>query len=209
MMDEMIGHLSERVVIPEASAVKTVSRAVPKGRKDRFRPFEAGPDGVAPMASAGEGYRIHVTGLTHDERGYPVMTVEAQEAMMRQLVGKIRNNLHRIIRTESYRLEDADVAIVSYGVSARTGLAAVDEARDLGIKAGMLKLVTVWPFPEELIRELAKRVKCLVTVEINLGQIHLEVDRCAGGRAPAFLVGHPGGTVIPPETVIEALKQIV
>ena len=158
------------------------------------------------MAIAGEGYGIHVTGLTHDEKGYPVMTAEAQVDMMDRLIGKIRRNLKDIILTESYRLDDAEYAIISYGVSARSSLAAVDEARELGIKAGLLRLITVWPFPEDQIRELAARVKGLVTVEINLGQIHLEVQRCAGGLAPATLVGHAGGTVIPPERIIETLR---
>jgi 2-oxoglutarate/2-oxoacid ferredoxin oxidoreductase subunit alpha len=207
MTDEMIGHLSERVIIPDAKTIRTVSRPRPKGRKNRFNPYEPGPDGIAPMASAGEGYHIHVTGLTHDQRGYPVMTVEAQEWMMDQLVGKIQRNLDDIIRTEAYRIEDADIVIVSYGVSARTALAAVDEAREQGIKAGLLRLITVWPFPEARIRELAKRVKGFVTVELNLGQIHLEVERCAAGKVPSFLVGHPGGTIIPPDDVIQALKD--
>ncbi len=207
MTDEMVGHLSEKVVIPEAKTIKLQSRLKPKGRKDRFKPFLPGPNGVAPMANAGEGYGIHVTGLTHDTRGYPVMTVEAQEEMIARLVGKIRRNLDDIIRTERYRLEDAEIVLVSYGVSSRTSLAAVDEAREQGIKVGLLRLITVWPFPEDQIRDLANRVKGFLTVEINLGQIHLEVQRCAVGKAPAFLAGHPGGTVITPERVIEALKQ--
>ncbi|RJR20974.1 MAG: 2-oxoacid:acceptor oxidoreductase subunit alpha, partial [Desulfobacteraceae bacterium] len=208
MTDEMIGHLSEKVVIPDPKAIRTVSRPLPKGRKDRFKPFQPGSNGVAPMAIAGQGYNIHVTGLTHDERGYPVMTVEAQAEMMERITGKIRRNLSDIIRTEQYRLDDADIAIISYGVSARTSLAAVDEARSRGIKAGLLRLITVWPFPEHEVRALAKTVKALVTVEINLGQIHLEVERCAGGNAPAFLVGHPGGAIIPPEKVLEILGEI-
>jgi 2-oxoglutarate ferredoxin oxidoreductase subunit alpha len=207
MTDEIIGHLSERVVIPDAKVIKTVSRRKPKGRKDRFKPYHPGPNGVAPMAIAGEGYNIHVTGLTHDEKGYPVMTVEAQQQMMTRITEKVRKNLHDIIRTESYRLEDAEIAVVSYGVSTRTSLAAVDEAREMGIKAGLLRLVTVWPFPEDQIRQLAERVKGFVTVEINLGQIHYEVERCAVGKAPAFLVGHPGGTIISPDSVIELLKE--
>jgi len=207
MTDEIIGHISERVIIPEPRAIKTVSRRQAKGRKDRFKPFQPGPDGIAPMAIAGQGYNVHVTGLTHDEKGYPVMTVEAQQEMMTRLKGKVSQNLEKIIQTEAYRLEDAEIVVVSYGVSARTSLAAVDEARSLGIKAGMLRLVTVWPFPEEQIRELAGRIRGFVTVEINLGQIHLEVERCAGGEAPAFLVGHPGGTIIPPDRVVEVLKE--
>ncbi|MCF8082266.1 MAG: 2-oxoacid:acceptor oxidoreductase subunit alpha, partial [Deltaproteobacteria bacterium] len=208
MTDEMVGHLSERVVIPEAKAIQAVSRPRARGRKDTFAPYKPAPNGVAPMAMAGEGYNIHVTGLTHDERGYPVMTVEAQEEMMARLTGKVRNNMDKIVHTESYRLEDADIVIVSYGVSTRTSLAAVDEARDQGIKAGLFRLVTVWPFPEEQLRELARRVKAFVTVEINLGQIHLEVERSVCGQAPAFLVGHPGGTIIPPDRVVETLKEI-
>ena len=207
MTDEMVGHLSERVIIPNKKAIKTVSRTRPKGRKDRFKPYRPGPDGIAPMAIAGEGYNIHMTGLTHDERGYPVMTVEAQYEMMDRIMAKVRKNLDDIIRTEGYRLDDAEIVIVSYGVSSRTCLAAVDEAREQGIKAGLLRLITVWPFPEDKIRRLAETVKGFVTVEINLGQIHLEVERCAGGKAPAFLVGHPGGTIIPPERVINTLKE--
>lgn len=208
MTDEVVGHLSERVIIPEAGKIRTVNRQRAKGRKDRFKPFQPGPNGVAPMAIAGEGYGIHVTGLTHDERGYPVMAPEAQVAMMERLIGKIQRNAGDIIMTESYRMDDAEIAIVSYGASARSGLAAVDEAREMGIKAGLLRLITVWPFPEEQVRDLAGQVKAFVTVEMNLGQIHLEVERCAGGKAPAFLVGHAGGTVIPPENIIEILKGI-
>jgi len=208
MTDEVIGHLSERVVIPEASAIKLRSRLRAKGRKDRFKPFQPGPNGVAPMAIAGEGYGIHVTGLTHDEKGYPVMTSEAQVDMVTHLTDKIRRNLHDILQTESYRMDDADFVIISYGVSARSSLAAVDEARAQGIKAGLLKLITVWPFPEKQISEIAEKVKGFVTVEINLGQIHLEVQRCTAGRVPTRLVGHAGGTVIPPERIIETLKQL-
>jgi len=208
MTDEVTGHLSERVTIPEARNIKLQSRPRPKGRKDRFKPFLPGPRGVPPMAIAGEGYGIHVTGLTHDVRGYPVMSADAQVAMIARLTEKIRNNLDEIVRTESYRLDDAEIALVSYGVSARSSLAAVDEVRQLGIKAGLLRLITVWPFPEEQLRRLAERVKALVTVEINLGQIHLEVQRCAEGRTPTFLVGHAGGTVIPPERIATLLQDI-
>jgi len=207
MSDEMIGHMSEKVIIPPSKYITIQSRPRPKGRKDRFKLFEPGPNGVAPMPAAGEGFNIHVSGLTHDERGYPALTVEGQEEMMTRLTNKIRRNLNDIIQTEKYHLDDAEIVVVSYGVSARTGMAAVDMARELGIKAGLLRLVTVWPFPEDQIRKLAEKVKGFVTVEINLGQIHLEVERCACGRAPSFLVGHPGGTIISPDRVLKVLKE--
>jgi len=207
MTDEIIGHMSEKVIIPEAKSIKLASRPRPKGRKDRFKPFAPGPNGVAPMPAAGEGYNLHITGLTHDEKGYPVMDVETQTEMMVRITEKIQKNLDDIIQTDSYLLDDAEIVIVSYGVSARTSMAAVAEARKLGIKAGLLRLVTIWPFPEDQIRELADRVKGFVTVEINLGQIHREVERCAVGKVPIFLVGHSGGTIIHPDEVVKMLKE--
>jgi 2-oxoglutarate ferredoxin oxidoreductase subunit alpha len=207
MTDEIVGHMSERVVIPDAKKIKTFFRKKPSGSKGGFRPFLAGPDGIAPMPAAGEGYRVHITGLTHDEQGYPAMHAEAHAAMVSRITEKIRNNLDAIVRTEAFMLDDADIVIVSYGCSARTAFAAVEDARRDGIKAGMLRLITVWPFPEKQIRELAARVRGFVTVEINLGQVHFEVERCAGGKAPAVLVGHAGGTIIAPEEVLKAVRE--
>lgn len=207
MTDEVIGHMSEKVVIPEARAIKPISRPSPKGRKDRFLPFKAEENGVPPMPAAGQGYNIHVTGLTHDEKGYPVMTVEAQKEMVHRLTSKILDHRDDIITTESYQLEDAEIVLVSYGISARTSLAAMAQAREKGLKVGLLRLITVWPFCEDRIRELAERVKGFVTVEINLGQVHLEVERCAGGRVPCHLVGHAGGTVITPDEVIAKIEE--
>ena len=208
MADEIVGHMSEKVVIPDAREIILVSRPKPKGRKDRFRLYEPGPNGVAPMPAIGDGYNVHVTGLTHDERGYPVMTVEAQEEMMTRLKGKIRNNLDDIIQTEEYRMEDADIVIVSYGISVRTGLTAVDEARRLGYKVGLFRLITVWPFPDQAIDAIAARVKGLITVEINLGQIHYEVERCAHGQAATYLVGDAGGKIIHPDKVVSLIQEV-
>ena len=207
MADEVVGHLSEKVIIPDASRIKLQSRPRARGRKDRFKPYRPDSNGVAPMANAGEGYFVHFTGLTHDERGYPVMTAEAQAEMVARITGKIISNIDRIVMVEEYRLEDADVALVSYGISSRSSRAAVDEAREQGIRAGLLRLITVWPFPEKKLRELAKKVKCFVTVELNLGQIHLEVQRSAAGMAPALLVGHAGGAVITPEQILERIRE--
>ncbi len=209
MTDEVIGHMSEKVIIPEADTIQTISRPKPSGRKDRFKLYKPGKNGVAPMPAAGDGYNIHVTGLTHDERGYPVMSVETQAEMMERLTRKIQDNLDDIIMTESHMLEDADIVLVSYGISARTSLAAMHQAREMGMKVGLLRLMTIWPFAEAQIKALASRVKGFVTVEINLGQIHLEVTRSAGGQAPCHLVGHAGGTVITPEQVLAKIKEVL
>lgn len=207
MADEIVGHMSEKVIIPEADKIKLVDRPRPRGRKDRFKLYAPGPNGVAPMPAIGDGYNIHVTGLTHDERGYPSMTVETQEEMMTRIKNKIRHNLDDIITTEEYRMEDADIVLVSYGISVRTALAAVDRAREMGYRAGLLQLVSVWPFPEALIREIATRIRGFITVEINLGQVHYEVERCAGGQAKALLVGSAGGKIIHPDKVLECIQK--
>jgi 2-oxoglutarate/2-oxoacid ferredoxin oxidoreductase subunit alpha len=208
MTDEIVGHMSEKVVIPREEAIITEWRPKPKGRKDRFLLYKPEKNGVAPMPAAGEGYNVHVTGLTHDEKGYPVMTVEAQQQMMGRLCRKIDDNLDDIIMTEGHGLDDAEIVLVSYGISARTSMAAMHEARAMGMKVGFLRLITIWPFAHEQVQALAERVKAFVTVEINLGQMHLEVMRAAAGKVPCHLVGHAGGTIIAPGQVIAKLKEI-
>lgn len=206
MADEVVGHMNERVVIPPADKIKVVNRKRATGSKEKHLPYKPGPDGVAPMANFGDGYRIHVTGLTHDERGYPVMDAAAQEEMIARLVAKIHKNADKIASYETFQLDDALVAVVAYGISVRSARRAVSEAREMGIKAGLLKLNTVWPFPQDMIHDLAGKVKAMVMPEINMGQMVLELERCAGGRCRVDLVAHPGGGIIRPAAVIEAVK---
>lgn len=207
LADEVVGHMNERVVIPPADAIEVVKRRKPKVPPAEYRPYMPDADGVAPMADCGAGYRIHVTGLTHDERGYPGMNAATQEQMMERLIRKIRSNRDSIIRTENVCLDDAEVVVVAYGISARSARQAVREARAKGIKAGLIKLETVWPFPEELIRSVASRVRALVMPEINAGQMVLELERCAGGACPVRLVAHYGGALIPPARVLDAVQK--
>jgi len=207
MSDEAVGHMSEKVVIPRISPKELVSRRRPDGTQEQYLPYKADEDLVPPMAIAGEGYRFHVTGLTHDERGYPVMTVEAQDQLVRRLVDKIRLNKKDIIRYEEVGVEDAEVIVCAYGISTRVARLAVQEARNAGIRAGMLRLITVWPFAEDRIRELAQQVKAFVVPEINYGQIVLEVERCAAGKASTLLVPHMGGGVHHPQTILKAIKE--
>jgi 2-oxoglutarate ferredoxin oxidoreductase subunit alpha len=209
MSDEAVGHMSEKVVIPRISSKQLVSRRCPDGTQEQYLPYKADEDLVPPMAMAGEGYRFHVTGLTHDERGYPVMTAEAQDQLVRRLVDKIRLNKKDIIRYEEIGIEDAEVIVCAYGISTRVARLAVQEACNAGIRAGMLRLITVWPFAEDRIRELAQQVKAFVVPEINYGQIVLEVERCAAGKASTLLVPHMGGGVHHPQTILKAIKEAV
>ncbi len=209
MTDETVGHMTERVVIPPVEEIEFYERRKPsRPRDDGYLPYRADPDGVPPMACAGDGYRIHVTGLTHDERGYPdTVSVDAQRNLVERLVRKIRDNRHDIIQLHEDQVDGADVVVVAYGISARTAARPVRVARDRGLKVGLLKLVTVWPFPEDRIRELAPQVKAFVVPEINMGQIALEVERCAGGKAETLLVPHAGGGLHQPEEILNAIMS--
>ena len=207
MSDEVVGHMSEKVTMPRVAQEALIDRRRPDVGPEEYLPYRADGDLVPPMAMAGEGYHFHVTGLTHDERGYPVMTAEAQDILVRRLVDKIRLNRHDIIKYKEVQVEDADIIVCAYGVSVRIAQSAVRMARDEGIRAGLLHLVTIWPFAEERIRELSLQAKAFVVPEINYGQIVLEVERCAGGRARAILVPHMGGSVHSPQTILEAIRE--
>jgi len=207
MSDESVGHMSEKVVIPPQEDIRLVERRKPTVAKEDYLPYRADADLVPPMGNAGEGYRYHITGLTHDEKGYPVMTAEAQQVLVRRLIDKIELNKNDIIRIEEDQIDGADVVVCSYGISARVALLAVKAAREEGIKVGMLRLVTVWPFPDERIREIAGSIKAFVVPEINAGQIVLEVERCAAGAAQAILVPHMGGDVHDPQLILEAIRK--
>jgi len=159
------------------------------------------------MAKAGDGHRFHVTGLTHDERGYPVMNADAQEKCVRRLVEKIKNNADKIISVEETDLQGADVVVVSYGITSRVAVKAIEMAKADGIKVGHLRLITVWPFPEKRLRELAGRVKAFVMPELNYGQMFYEMQRVIEGRAKSYLVPHGGGTVHDPAVIYRKIKE--
>lgn len=207
MTDAEVGHMTERVVIPPLEDIPILQRRRPSVGPEEYLPYGTSDDLVPPMVNAGDGYRIHVTGLTHDERGYPAVDAETQQRMVRRLVDKIRNNRHQIMDVEETDLEDADVVVCTYGISARTSHWPVAQARKEGIRVGMLRLITVWPFPEEKIRGLAARVKAFVVVEVNLGQMVYEVERCAAGRASVHLAAHAGGDLHDPDEILNLIRE--
>jgi 2-oxoglutarate ferredoxin oxidoreductase subunit alpha len=207
MTDECVGHMHEKVVIPPADQIEVVERKWYKGPREKFLPYRPDKDQVPFMVKAGDGYRFHTTGLTHDERGYPIINAEAQDWNVRHLVDKIKKNADRIIDYQEDQVEDADIVVISYGITSRVAVRAVQQARKAGIRVGTMRLITVWPFPEKRIKELAGKVKAFVVPEINLGQMRREVERCAFGRAPAVGVPHCGGWVHDPEDILEAIKE--
>ena len=220
MADECVGHMTEKVVVPEASEIEVEPRRFYKGPKEAYMPYKRDDDLVPPIVKAGDGYHVYITGLTHDEKGFPLLDPKSlpdldkakvinKKSTNQFLVDKIRKNSDQIVEIQEENIEDADVIIVSYGITSRVAYRAVEQARKEGIKVGTLRLITVWPFPEKRISELAKKVKGFVVPEINYGQIVFEVDRCSQGKANVILVPHGGGTVHNPDDIYEAIKKIV
>ena len=209
MADECVGHMHEKVVIPPADQIELVERKWYEGPKDKYLPYKPDTDLVPFMIKAGDGYRFHTTGLTHDERGYPVINAECQDWCVRHLCDKIDKNADKIIKFEEDQVEGAEVLVISYGITSRVAVRSVQDARRRGIKVGTLRLITVWPFPEKRVAELAKKVKAIVVPEINLGQVLKEVERDAAGRTKVIGVPHCGGGVHDPDDILKVIKEAV
>lgn len=209
MMDECVGHMTEKVVIPPAEEIEVFNRQLYDGPKDQYLPYDAlnGNGMVPPMVNAGDGYRFHITGLTHDERGYPAMNAEVQQKCVSRLIEKITKNADDIQQYEESNVKNADVVVVSYGISSRVSQPAIEMAREKGLKVGFLRLLTAWPFPEKRFKQLAEKVKAFVMVELNLGQMVHELERCVAGKANVFLAAHAGGWVHDPKDILKIIQE--
>src|SRR6478752_5761866 len=207
MMDEVVGHMTEKVVIPPADQIEVVPRKHTRKSVEDYLPYASNGDMVPEMAHAGEGYKFHVTGLTHDERGYPNMTRQTQDKLVRRLQNKIRAAAERICLFEEDGIRGADVVVVSYGITSRVAQRAVQMARERGLKVGKLRLITAWPFPDQKIAEIASKVKALVVPELNLGQMVREVERAAQGKAKTIALPHAGGGVHNPDQILNAIVE--
>jgi 2-oxoglutarate ferredoxin oxidoreductase subunit alpha len=208
LADEIVGHMWERIQIPPPEEIRIVNRKKPpKNLKGNYAPFQPDDDLVPPMAVFGEGYHFHATGLTHDEFGTPKTdSIEVQTKLVMRLCDKIRKNSEKIIKVEKIMLEDAEVAVISYGISSRAALNAVRKAREKGVKAGLLRLIILWPFPERQVREIAKQVKWIVVPEMNYGQLVREVERAAK-ETPVVFLPKLGEEPHKPTEILEALEK--
>ncbi len=206
--DAIIAHMSERVTIPTAEDITIINRKKPKNPPSEYAPFKPEDDLVPPMAIFGEGYRFYATGLTHDERGYPrTDSALVQQKLVQRLCDKIRKNAEEIVKVEEILLEDAEVVVVAYGIVFRSALSAVRIARSQGIKAGLLRLVTLWPFPDKQVSNVAQKVKTLVVPEMNYGQLVREVERVAK-RTPVVFLAKLGEEPHKPMEILEALRRM-
>jgi 2-oxoglutarate ferredoxin oxidoreductase subunit alpha len=208
MMDEVVGHMVERVEIPPADKLEVVPRKLTTKPKGEYLPFATTSEDLVPeMTKAGEGYRIHVTGLTHDERGYPAMNAAAQDKLVRRLMRKIRDHAEDLVDVKEDYLDDAEIVVVSYGITSRIAKSAVDAARQRGLPVGHLRLRIVWPFPATRIRALCPRAKVFIMPELNMGQMVLELERAVGGQAKVVSLPHAGGSVHEPEAILKTIIE--
>jgi 2-oxoglutarate ferredoxin oxidoreductase subunit alpha len=207
MMDEVVGHMTEKVVIPAASQIDVTPRRNTQKPASSYLPYDTNGDLVSDIAPAGEGYHFHITGLTHDERGYPNMTPAVQDKLVHRLQNKIRHAVDRITLVEEEGTSNADVVVISYGITSRVAQRAIELARSRGLKVGKFRLITAWPFPEKQIRDLSSRTSALVVPELNMGQMVREVERAAAGRCRVISVPHAGGGVHRPDDILTAILE--
>jgi 2-oxoglutarate ferredoxin oxidoreductase subunit alpha len=205
IFDEVVGHTRENVVLPEE--VEVVNRVEPDADHDDFWPKRAGADGIPPLPAFGDGYRFHVTGLVHDERGFPTTDATKAAALLDRIHSKVADHEEEIAEVETYMMDDAEVAILAYGIVGRSAKEAARLARESGIKAGVIRPVTLWPFPHIRVAELAAQVDRLVVAEMNLGQIIGEVERAVAGRTE--VTGHlrADGEPISPAELLDDLSR--
>ncbi len=209
MMDECIGHMLGKVRIPSANEIEVVPRELTKRPVGEYLPYKIYEGDQPEMVRAGMGHSIHTTGLTHDEHGYPAMNAEAQDKLVRRLCSKILDHTEEISIFEADEVEGSDVTIISYGITARVSAYAVRQARELGLKVGQVRLITLWPFNDRMIRDIADNTKAIIVAEMNLGQMVREVERVTQCKVPVHLLDSAGGAIIEPETILAKIKEVV
>jgi len=207
LMDEVIGHLREKVVLPQAESIEIVDRQKPTCPPEWYRPFEDNRSGVPLMASFGDGYRYHITGLTHDEMGFPTTKKEEVSASTHRLHRKIRQGFEKIMLYETFLTEDATTVLVTYGSVTRSAKSAVLELRQEGAKVGLVKMTTLWPFPRIVLENLPEQVRAVFVPELNMGQIYREVVRVNHGKRKVRKITKVDGELISPQEIINAIKR--
>ncbi len=208
LIDEVVAHMREKVTISDEEDIEVFNRVRPTMPPEWYIPYEDTPQGVPAMADFGEGYRYHVTGLTHDVRGFPTSRPDEVDPFIRRLFRKVSQNFADLQMGEHFHIDDADVAIIAYGCVARSAKRAVSDCRERGIKAGMLKLNTLWPFMRTDVEKVLRQAKVVIVPEMNMGQISREVKRVNKGEAKVFTINRVDGTIITPQEIMARIKEV-
>ncbi len=208
LLDEIIGHMREGIVVPRVDEVELVSRKRPNCPPQDYLPYAPDEDGIPPMADFGSGYRYHVTGLVHDASGFPRGGGQEGNRLVRRLVDKVERHRQSIVSCESFMTDDARIGVVACGSVGRSARSAVQQARNAGIPAGLLRPLTVWPFPEEEVQALARQVDVILVPEMNLGQMVHEVERNACGQAEVQGLYRLDAEIITPGEILSKLQEV-
>ncbi len=208
MPDEIVAHMRERVVFPEQGEIEVVPRKSPTVPPEQYKPYDTSFGDVPPLAAFGSGYKFHVTGLNKAADGFPTTKASLVQAEEERQVRKVDANVDDIVTFEEYMLDDAEVVVVAYGSTSRSARYAVNVAREQGIKAGMFRIKTFWPFPDKQIKALAGKVKGFVIPEMNLGMCSLELERCAQGKAPVLGIFRVDAEPINPDQILDKIKEV-
>jgi 2-oxoglutarate ferredoxin oxidoreductase subunit alpha len=208
LSDEVVAHTREKIQLPHPEEIEVFDRIKPSMPPEWYIPYEDTPRGVPPMAAFGDGYRYHVTGLIHDVRGFPTERSDEIQAFLTRIHRKIYNNFSDIMMVKEEFTEDAEVLVIAYGSVARSARRAVREARNRGVKAGLVQLVTIWPFPRQAIEPLLRRVRAVLVPELNFGQISREVKRVNQGRARIEKLNRIDGQLITPNEILSRLVKL-
>jgi len=207
LFDETVCHLSERIVIPDKSEIKLAERKRPEVSPDKYLPYINDETDIPPMADFGSGYRYHVTGLSHEETGFPTNDSKVIDLMYRRINRKIERYKDEIIAYKETDTKDAEILVLSYGGTARSAKNACVTAREEGIKVGFMNLKTIWPFPYERVCELGKKCKKVLVPEMNLGQISLEVERAVKSDSDVISISRVDGNVHEPIEILEVIRK--
>lgn len=208
LYDQVIAQLLESVAVPAPSTIHVRDRKWANGAGKPFEPYAADDDGIPAMARPGDGHRVHTTGLTHAESGFPTQAPPVVDRMMRRLLGKIDVHAALLERYETLATDDAEVLIVAYGITARAARRAVTVLRDSGVKAGLFRPITLWPFPEAAMQKIAGRARAVLVPEMNAGQLVLEIQRILGHAPPVRALGRVDGEPITPDEIAAAVKEL-
>lgn len=209
LMDEVIAHMREKVQLPALSEIEITDRKRPCCSTEEYLPYRPDEDLISPMADFCTGYRYHVTGLIHDETGFPSNNGAEADKLIRRLSEKIELHKDEILLWEEENTKDAEIIILSYGCTARSSRSAMKTLRSEGIKAGIFRPITIWPFPEKRIRELAEKVKCIIVPEMNLGQLVLEVERICNNLIEVKRLNKVNGEMIYPDEIVKKIKEVI
>ena len=207
LYDETIGHLVETISLPDPATIERADRKWATGPREDFRPYADPGDGIPVMARPGDGYRCHTTGLTHDNRGFPTQNPAEVDRQMKRLLGKFDRHRDLIDRFETLYADDAEVLVVAIGIAARAAGRAVRQARAAGVRAGLFRPVTLWPFPEQAFRDYAARVAKVLVVEMNAGQLSLEIERLCACPGRVARLTRVTGEPIGPAEILSSLQE--